>query len=112
MKFLPNTSSQMMGIDTTRAYEYDFNDSDLNLARIELNGRYPDKGYATNTKVKMACYVMQGSGSLTVEGSLFELESGDACIIEPGERYFWDAEMILLITSTPPWNKEQASIEE
>lgn len=93
------------------ATEYEFGDADINVAHITLSGRYPDSGWAVNTVSKECCYITRGSGTLTVEDSVFELEEGDACIIEAGERYFWEADMTLVIASTPPWTKEQARQE-
>jgi len=89
------------------AEEYDFAEPNLNLARVTLKGRYPEKGRTMNTLSTECCLVLSGSGTLIVEDSVFELEEGDACIIEPGERYYWDADITLAITSTPAWTADQ-----
>ena len=48
--------------DTCVAYEYLFKDKDLNIAFIEINGRYPKEGRVTNEVVKE-----------NIEGSLEQL---------------------------------------
>lgn len=102
MKFIPRDTLREEG----GVIEYD-GDPDINLARITLSGRYPEHGWALNTESKMLCYVVEGSGSLYFDDSSFELDAGDVCIIETNEKYYWDADMTLLIASTPAWTKKQ-----
>lgn len=45
-------------------WEYPINDKDINIGVAQINGRYPEKGYAINEKCKEIIYVISGSGVL------------------------------------------------
>lgn len=111
MKFISRDQAERIELDGFSAREYEFGDPSINIARIKLQGRYPAAGWASNTLSKECCYVLDGSAVLTFEDGVFELEAGDACVIEPQERYFWEADATFIIASTPPWTKEQARQE-
>lgn len=89
------------------AVEYSFGDPTINVARVTVHGRYPAEGRAVNETTKELCYVLEGSGSICVEGEMYTISAGDALLIQPGERYYWDAEVVLLIPTTPAWTAEQ-----
>jgi mannose-6-phosphate isomerase-like protein (cupin superfamily) len=89
------------------ANEYPVNDSDINVAIIELNGRYPEKGFAMNEISKELAYVMEGSGSVIVEGSEVEVCEGDLVMVYPGEKFCWSGKMKLFMPCTPAWNPAQ-----
>ena len=42
-----------------------------------------------------------------VEGEEVNLNQGDLILIEPGEKYFWQGNLKLFISSTPAWSPEQ-----
>jgi len=90
------------------AIEYAFeNETDINIARIHLHGRYPETGYALNEKVKELMYVISGSGTLTTAKQSVTLNEGDAVLIQPNESYCLEGEMTLIIPSAPAWYVEQ-----
>lgn len=90
------------------ATEYDFkNENDFNIAGIELNGRYPEKGYALNKISKELIYVKGGEGMLVSEDQSAQLEPGDAALIQPNEKYYIEGTLQLVISSAPAWHPEQ-----
>lgn len=89
------------------AIEYPLGDKDINGAVIELKGRYPDKGRVVNLKCKELAYVMQGAGKVVVEGKGVKLKKGDMVLIEPGERYFWEGNLVMFVPCTPAWYPKQ-----
>ena len=89
------------------ATAYPTGDKDISVALIELTGRYPSKGTVLNEKCKELAYVIKGSGKLIVENKEVLLGEGDLVWIEPGEKYFWDGHMTLLMSCTPAWYPEQ-----
>lgn len=82
-------------------------DKDISVALIELTGRYPSKGMVLNENCKELAYVIKGSGKLVVENEEVILEKGDLVSIYPGEKYFWDGHMTLLMPCAPAWHPEQ-----
>ena len=89
------------------ANEYSFNDSDINVAIVKISGRYPDNGRTMNEKCKEIGYVINGSGKIIVDGSEFILKKGDTVLIEPGEKFFWEGNLTMVMPCTPAWSPEQ-----
>ena len=89
------------------AIEYPLDDKDINGAVVELSGRYPDKGRAVNLKCKELAYVIKGSGRVVIEDKEIEIQERDLVLIEPGERYFWQGNLIMFMPCTPAWYPEQ-----
>ncbi len=87
--------------------EYPLGDKDINGAVIEVKGRYPDKGRVVNQKCKELVYVLDGSGKVVVEGKESSFNKGDLFLIEPGEKYFWQADCVVLICCSPAFYPEQ-----
>jgi mannose-6-phosphate isomerase-like protein (cupin superfamily) len=89
------------------AIEYSMEDKDINKAVIELIGRYPDKGRAMNEKCKEMAYVIKGSGRVMVDEKEIKLKEGDLVLIDPGEKFFWEGNMILFVPCAPAWSHDQ-----
>ncbi len=95
---------------TCAANEYPVNDKDINIAVIELDGRYPETGCAMNEISKELAYVMEGSGKVTVDGKETQVSEDDLVMVYPGEKFFWEGKMKLFMPCTPAWNPEQYKI--
>jgi mannose-6-phosphate isomerase-like protein (cupin superfamily) len=89
------------------AFEYDTGDAAINVARIEISGRYPAEGSAMNADVTELVYVERGEGTVSVEGTEHALRAGDVISIQKGERAHWDGSLTLVIACTPAWTPEQ-----
>jgi quercetin dioxygenase-like cupin family protein len=93
--------------DTCVAFEYETEDPDINIARVEVSGRYPIEGAAKNTLVKELVYVESGSGEVSIDGIPYVIAKGDVVSIEKGEEVFWNGVMTLVIACAPAWTPEQ-----
>ncbi len=89
------------------AFEYPMGDKEINGAIIGITGKYPENGRLVNEKVREMVYVMQGKGSITIEGDFIQLQEGDLLMIEPGERYVWEGSMRMFVPCVPAWYPEQ-----
>jgi len=89
------------------AYEYPLGDKDINVTFIEIEGRYPDKGYVSNEAVKEIVFVVEGKGKIVIEKEEHEVEEGDAVLILPKKRYFFNGNFKLLVPCSPTWYPEQ-----
>jgi hypothetical protein len=94
---------------TCAGIEYSFDDKDLNIAVVTVNGRYPETGYVTNDVCKEAGLVLGGSGKLCLEnGVTTSVQMGDAVLIQPGEKYFWEGESLeMMMPCSPAFYPEQ-----
>ena len=93
--------------DVCTAYEYPFEDDDINGAVIKLRGRYPNRGCVRNNVCKELVYIIFGAGKVTVEGKELSLNVGDMVLILPGERYYFEGNLEMMMPCTPAWYAEQ-----
>lgn len=108
MKFVSGVQAQKFenGASCT-AFEYETGHSDINIARIEISGRYPITGSAINSAVTEMVYVESGRGAVTVNGVRTALQGGDVVSIERDEQVHWEGILTLIIACTPAWSPEQ-----
>ena len=92
------------------AYEYPMEDKDINVAIIEIDGRYPDKGHVLNEKVKELVLVTKGRGKIVIENTKLDLNEGDVALIQPKEKYFFEGKLKMIVTCSPAWYSEQHKI--
>lgn len=102
-----NQAVEHQNADSCTAFEYETGTPDINIARIEVTGRYPEVGFAVNTKVTELVYVANGSGSVTVDDKHVPLAEGDVVTILLGEQVFWEGNLTLIIACAPAWYTEQ-----
>ena len=108
MKIIKQKNAQQFtNGNNCQVLEYPFNDQDINIASAIITGRYPDKGYAVNTKCKEIIYVIKGKGTIYKKDSTITFKKGDVIMISPHEEYFFDANCTILMPCTPAWYKEQ-----
>ena len=89
------------------AHEYPMQNSEINIGVVEISHRYPDQGYAMNHKCSEIGYILKGSGKLVTESAEVNLSHGDAVYISRGEKYYWEGNVTVVISSTPAWYPEQ-----
>lgn len=83
------------------------------LAKIEITGRYPEKGWARNSESHEIVYVLNGRGSVVIRNEDETLlEPSDVIHIPPGKQFAWNGDMTILMTCSPAFNLEQYEIEE
>lgn len=82
---------------------YPLGDKDISIVIAEVNGRYPESGWVVNEKCKEIGFVLKGSGTLTTEKQAVVLFEGDAVLINAGEKYFLQGNMMLLLPTAPAW---------
>ena len=88
-------------------YEYPFDEKDINVAYVEINGRYPDQGFALNKIVKGMVFVTSGSGTIVIDNEEYQLEEGDMVLIKSNQKYFFEGKLKLVMSCTPAWSPYQ-----
>lgn len=102
-----NQTKEFKNSENCVATEYPLGDKEIDGAVIKLRGRYPDQGRVVNLKCKELAYIIKGFGKIVVEGQEINLQEGDLILIEPGEKYFWEGDLIMFVSSAPAWYLEQ-----
>lgn len=93
--------------DSTMIEEYRMDESAISAATSVISGRYPKKGYATNTVSKEIALVISGSGTIGVSEKTTSIEIGDCIFIDANEKFYWEGNMALFIVTTPKFNSKQ-----
>jgi ADP-ribose pyrophosphatase YjhB (NUDIX family)/mannose-6-phosphate isomerase-like protein (cupin superfamily) len=91
-------------------YEYPMQNSKMNIAIADIAGRYPEQGYAVNHQCSEMGYVFKGSGKLVTESGEAILSLGDVVYIAPGEKFYWEGHMSLVLPASPAWQPAQHEI--
>ncbi|MCM1052888.1 MAG: cupin domain-containing protein [Ruminococcus sp.] len=112
MKYInKNEALKGQNSEVCKTLEYSFSDSDIDLGIATIKGRFPDKGYALNLVSKELVYVLEGEGVLHFENEKIEFQVGDAILINPNDKYYYETDYcVLSLTCTPAWNPNQHKI--
>jgi len=85
---------------------------DIDGAVAEINGRYPQDGWAKNTVSTEQVFVISGSGSIVTKNVTKTLGQEDTLLIEPNEPYFIEGDNLrIFISCSPAWSPDQYEIE-
>ena len=91
-------------------YEYPMQNVAMNIGVAEIIRRYPEQGYAINHKCSEMGYILNGSGKLVTDSQEVVLSAGDVVYIPPGEKFYWEGNMTIVLPAAPSWNPEQHEI--
>lgn len=106
-------SNQFKNSAACKGVSYTAEPAPVDMAVIDITGRYPDRGWAVNRVVHEIVYVQRGVGSLAIKGSeVMNLQEGLVVSVAPGERFAWDGDMIIVMACSPPFDPEQYTLEE
>src|SRR5690348_1802829 len=89
------------------AFEYTTKNAEINIGVVEIDGRYPSKGYAVNHKCTEIGYILKGSGKLFTEDQIADFSEGDVILIPREEKYYWEGIVTIVIAGTPAWQPNQ-----
>lgn len=108
MKHVPRADAQRFENGAVTSYEYDIPGAKLNVAPIEISGRYPESGYTSNTESDAIIHVTEGSGVLGMtDGAAVELAVGDQVHLAVGDAYYFEGNLKIIYAATPPWTPQQ-----
>jgi mannose-6-phosphate isomerase-like protein (cupin superfamily) len=79
------------------------------FATARINGCYPGTKFAVNEEVEMSICVMKGTGQLVTRDTVYDLNSGDAAVLNRGEAYYYDKadNLEIFMICTPAWSPAQ-----
>ncbi len=99
--------------DNVKTLEYSFGDESIDLGVATIEGRFPKEGYAYNEVSKELIYVLEGTGTLNYKNESLNFSKGDAILIMPKDRYYFETKYALItMACTPSWNPSQHKIEK
>lgn len=90
-------------------WEYDSKDEKISGAVAQINGRYPEQGFAQNG-FKELVFVISGNGFVITPKERKEIDVGDEILIDKNEKYAWEGTMTLFMAMTPKFDPKQHKI--
>lgn len=85
----------------------------MDIAKIELTGRYPERGWVMNEISYEMAYVLSGSGEFIRENEeTLQVGEGDVVSIEAGKKYAWCGMMTIIVPCNPPFDPTQHKLLE
>ena len=92
--------------------EFERLDPSLGMATFEITGRRPSTAndYYFEEICTFALYVLEGSGSATVNGEDHKLSKGSMLYVIPGTKWSLEGEMKYLVATSPGFFPEQMSV--
>ncbi len=109
MRWIKEKDANYYSGDGYSGYDYPMDDSDINLAVIQINGRSPKSGYQVNCDCKELLYISNGEGTLYKKDTndVISFQKGDLIVIEQNECYTFDVNFEAVVPCTPAWREEQ-----
>jgi len=109
MQFAPKSQvRKFVASDECVVWEYQSVGRKASNAVAEINGRYPQSGWAMNDVSDELVYVIAGTGKLTGPNQSIDLAPGDTALVEAGDRFAWEGKgLTVFIPCFPAWTPEQ-----
>lgn len=95
---------------TTKIFEYDTEDLQLGGSIAEVNGRYPEKGFAKNTVSKELAYVIEGEGKIITPTETRSIKVGDVIFLDTNELFAWEGKLKLFMVTSPTFDPNQHKV--
>lgn len=93
--------------------EYDPGCGKIDVAKILIRGRFPEKGWGYNDEAHEMAIVVRRSGTIEVKNDgKTQLRSGDVVYFAPKERVRWDGDMDVIIPCGPAFEPGKHHVEE
>lgn len=105
-----NQAKKIVPDSSTKIWEYLMDDDEVSGAVTEINGRYPENGFAYNEKSKEMVYVISGNGKIVQPNAETSINTGDMLIIDRYEKFAWEGNLKLLLVTLPKFDPNQHKI--
>lgn len=110
MNIIPSSkTNKIQATPTTTIWEFVMKEKAISGAITQINGRYPEKGFAVNEACKEIAFVISGSGSIATPAQTRPIGVGDLIFIDKGESFAWETNgsLTLFMSTTPKFNPKQ-----
>lgn len=93
--------------------EYKPDTDKVDVAKISIRGRFPEKGWGYLEESHEMAVIVRGEGyALKKDGEQFDLKSGDVIYIEPMTKWCWGGDMDMIVVCGPAFQPEKHKLEE
>ena len=110
MDHIPQARAEEFQNGNVISWEYATASETMNVARIRIEGRYPEEGFTSNREVDSIIHILGGRGLLgTKEGARVELAPHDQVHLAVGDAYYFEGNLELIYSATPKWTPGQTT---
>ncbi len=93
--------------------EYNPEGGKINVAKISIRGRFPEKGWGYLEESHEMAVILDGNGYIeTRDGEREELVAGDVVYIEPMKRFCWGGSMDMIVPCGPAFDPDKHKLEK
>ncbi len=112
MNIIPSSESKkIQATPTTTIWEFTMDDKSLSSAVSQINGRYPEQGFAINEICKEIAFVVSGSGHVITPHQARPINIGDLIFLDKRESFAWEGSLTLFMATTPKFDPKQHVIK-
>lgn len=83
---------------------------DQTIARVKIDGDYPEKGWSVNDVATETIYLLKGKIEINTEGEWKKMEEGDFFMVFPNIKYKIRGKGECFVFITPAWEKNNNQI--
>lgn len=94
----------------TTIHEYFIDEPSISGATTEINGRYPERGFAVNEVSKELVYILSGKGAIVTKTGKSSFAPGAVIFIDKKEPFAWQGTFSMFMVTTPKFDPEQHKI--
>ncbi len=104
-------TNKVQASPSTTIWEFTMEEKSISGAVTEINGRYPEQGFAVNKKSKELAFVLSGSGYVITSTIKRPIGVGDLIFLDKEESFAWEGALTLFMATTPKFDPKQHIIK-
>ncbi|MBI3577617.1 hypothetical protein HY086_06280 [Candidatus Gottesmanbacteria bacterium] len=103
-------TNKVIPTKSTKIFEYLMDEETINCSVAQINGSYPENGFAVNEICKELVFIINGTGHIVTEKDKQAFVVGDAILIDRGEKFRWEGNFSIFMVTTPKFSADQHKI--
>jgi predicted enzyme related to lactoylglutathione lyase len=92
---------------TKKIYKYPNPNGSLDIARMVLNGRHPEKGFVIEHDCEFVMYITKGQGIFYVGNKVYKVKPGDIVFVPTEHKFAAEGKFEYITVDSPAFNPEQ-----
>lgn len=106
-------TKKILASPTTAIWEFVMEEKAISGAIAQINGRYPENGFAVNKVSKELAFVISGEGYIVTPTQKRPIHVGDLIFVDKGDLFAWEAKgaLTIFMANTPKFDPEQHQVK-
>jgi len=108
MEYISQSNTRKFENGAIVAWEYEMQNTNLNVACISIKGRYPENGFTRNLQSDSIVHIVNGNGIVGIRGgTTTDLTADDQIHLAIGDAYYFEGDLEIIYAASPAWTSEQ-----